>query len=112
MTTPDTRSRAHGKRTVVNWILALSTVIGAAIVEGYAFMQVLGTAGCSERICPNEGPGNLTFTLITYGAPAVAIAAIVLSVVMARRPRGWVVPAIAWALLIVAFIILAVSFRG
>ena len=64
MTTHDTRSRASGKQTVVNWGLALSTIIGALLVEAYAMMQVMG------------------------------------------------VPAVAWALLILAFIALAVTFRS
>ena len=45
MTTQDTRSRASGKQTAVNWGLALSTIIGALLVEAYAMMQVMGTAG-------------------------------------------------------------------
>lgn len=112
MTTSDTPARADRKRTVVNWLFALSTVIGAVVVEGYALLQVMGTAGCSDRICPNQGPGEFLYGLITYGAPVVAVVTIVLAFVTARRPRGWVVPAIAWALLIIAFIVLAVTFRG
>jgi uncharacterized membrane protein YhdT len=46
MTTQDTQSRASGKQTVVSWGLALSTIIGALLVEAYAMMQVMGTAGC------------------------------------------------------------------
>ncbi|MGZ5140045.1 MAG: hypothetical protein ACXWCX_19790 [Burkholderiales bacterium] len=112
MTTADTRARASRKQTVVTWVLAVSTIIGALLVEAYAFMQVMGTAGCSDRICPHDGPGEFLFGTITYGAPVVALAAIIVSVVAARRPRGWLVPAIAWALLVVAFLILAVTFRG
>lgn len=112
MTTSETRTRPSRKQTVVNWGLALSTIIGALAVEAYAFMQVLGTAGCSDRICAHAGPGEFVFGLITYGAPVVAVAAIVVSAFTARRPRGWVVPAIAWTLLVIAFIVLAVSFRG
>lgn len=112
MTTPDTRARASRKQTVANWALAVSTIIGALIVEAYAFMQVMGTARCSDRVCPHEGPGELIFGLITYGAPVVALVAIVVTAVTARRPRGWVVPAVAWTLLIIAFVILAVTFRG
>jgi len=96
---------------VRNWILALSTIVGAAIVEGYAFMRVMGTAGCTTRICP-EGPGEGGFTIITYGAPLVAVAAVPVSFVTARRPYGWVVPAVAWTLLVVAFVVLTVTFRG
>jgi hypothetical protein len=75
-------------------------------------MQVLGTAGCTDRICPHDGPGELLFGAITYGAPVVALAAIIVSIFAARRPRGWVVSAVAWGLLMVAFLILAVTFRG
>ena len=110
MTTPDTRSQTNRKRTVVNWALAISTIIGALLVEAYAVMRVMGTAGCSDRICPDEGPGNSTFALITYGAPVVALVAVVVSIFTARRPRGWIVPAVAWALLVVAFVVLAVTF--
>jgi len=112
MTTQDTRSRASGNQTVVNWGLALSTIIGALLVEAYAMMQVMGTAGCSDRICPHEGPGNFGYGLIMYGAPVVALVTVAVSWVTARRPRGWVVPAVAWALLILAFIVLAVTFRS
>jgi hypothetical protein len=108
----DTPPQASRERTVVNWVLALSTIIGALLVEGYAFMQVMGTAGCSDRICAHDGPGDFVFGLITYGAPVVALAAVVISIFTARRRRGWIAPAIAWALLIVAFLVLAVTFRG
>jgi hypothetical protein len=110
MTTPDTRT--SGKQTAVNWGLALSTIIGALLVEAYAFMRVMGTAGCSDRICAHEGPGDFGFGLIMYGAPVVAVATIAISWVTARRPRGWVVPAVAWALFIIAFIVLTVTFRS
>jgi hypothetical protein len=112
MTTPDTRARASGKRTVANWGFALSTIIGALLVEAYAFMQVMGTAGCGDRACPHEGPGDVGFGLIMYGAPVVALVVVAVSCVTARRPRGWVVPAVGWALLIVAIIVLAVTFRS
>jgi ABC-type spermidine/putrescine transport system permease subunit II len=56
---------------------------------------------------------NWTLGLSTIiGAVIVALAAIVVTVFTARRPRGWVTPVIAWALLIIAFVILAVTFRG
>jgi hypothetical protein len=112
MTTQEAQSRASGKRTAAHWALALSTIIGVVIVEAFAFMQVMGTAGCSDRICAHQGPGDFTFALITYGAPVVAVAAIVSAFFTARRRGGWLVPVIRWALLIVAFVILMVSFRG
>lgn len=112
MTTSETHARPARGRPVVTWGLALSTIIGALVVEAYAFLQVMGTAGCSDRICAHAGPVEFLFGLITYGAPVVAVVAILVSAFTARRPRGWVVPAIAWALLVVAFVVLAVSFRG
>jgi hypothetical protein len=47
-----------------------------------------------------------------YGAPVVAVVTIVISWVTARRPRGWVVPAVAWVLFVIAFIVLTVTFRS
>ena len=108
----DTQPQASRKRTLVNWGLALSTIIGALLVEGYALMQVMGTAGCSDRICPHDGPGDFVFGLIMYGVPVVAFAAVVISMFTARQPRGWIAPVIAWGLFIVAFLVLAVTFRG
>jgi hypothetical protein len=106
------QQRASRKQTMINWGLALSTIIGALLVEAYSFAKVMGTAGCSARICPNDGPGDFTFGLIMYGAPVVALAAIAVSFFTARRPRGWVVPAIAWAVLIAALVVLAATFGG
>src|SRR6478672_8475239 len=112
MTTADTRARASRKQTVLTWVLAVSTILGALLVEAYAFARVMGTAGCSDRICPHDGPGEFLFGTITYGAPVVALATIIAAVFAARRPRGWLVPAVAWALLVIAFLILVVTFRG
>jgi hypothetical protein len=93
-----------------NWVLALATVPGAIAVVAFLYMQVLGTAGCNDQPCPRQGPGELGFTLIQYGAPIVAVVAVVLSFFTARHPRGFVVPAVAWLLLIAAFVVLAFSF--
>ena len=112
MTTHDTRSRGSGRQTAVNWGLALSTIIGALLIEAYAFMRVMGTASCGDGTCAHEGPGNFGFGLITYGAPVVAVVTIAVSWVTARRPRGWLVPAVAWALFVIAFIVLAVTLRS
>jgi len=93
-----------------NWVLALATVPGAIAVVVFLYMQILGTAGCNKQACPRQGPGELGFTLIQYGAPAVAVIAVVLSFFTARRRRGIVVPAVAWLLLIAAVAVLAFSF--
>ena len=95
---------------IANWVLALLTVPGAIAVVAFAYLQVLGTAGCNDHPCPRQGPGELGFGLIEYGVPAVAVVAIVLSFFTARRRRGIVVPAVAWLLLIAAAVVLVVSF--
>lgn len=95
---------------VVNWVLALATLPGAVVVVVFLYMQVLGTAGCNDQPCPRQGPGEVGFTLIQYGAPAVAVVAVVLSFFTARRRGGILVPLVAWVLLIAAFLVLAFSF--
>jgi hypothetical protein len=102
-------ARPHTRRTVVNWILALLTIPGAAAVVGFAYLQVLGTAGCTQGTC-RLGPGEFVFGLIMYGPPVVAAVAIALSFVTAQRPRGFVVPTIAWVLMVAAFAILVSTF--
>lgn len=102
---------AHGSRPqrMVNWALALSTLLGAAVVVVFAYGQVLGTAACSDRTCPRLGLGEVAFGIILYGAPIVAIATIALSFLTAGHRRGIVVPLCAWALLGSAFATLAVA---
>jgi hypothetical protein len=112
MTTTNPQATSEVGRTgrVTNWVLALATVPGAVAVVVFLYMQVLGTAGCNDQPCPRQGPGELGFTLIQYGAPVVAVVAVVLSFFTAGRRGGIVVPAVAWMLLIVAFVVLAFSF--
>jgi hypothetical protein len=95
-----------------NWIMALATVPGAIAVVVFLYMLVLGTAGCNHQPCPRQGPGELGFTLIQYGAPIVAVAAVALSFFTARHRRGVVVPVVAWVLLIAAFVVLVFSFTA
>jgi hypothetical protein len=95
---------------IANWILALATVPGAIAVVVFLYMQILGTAGCNDQPCPRQGPNELGFTLIQYGAPIVAVVAVVLSFFTARRRGGLLVPVVAWLLLIAAFVVLVFSF--
>jgi hypothetical protein len=95
---------------IANWVLALATVPGAIAVVLFLYMQIMGTAGCSDQSCPRHGPGELGFVLIQYGTPAVAVVAVVLSFFTARRRGGILVPAVAWLLLIAAFVVLVFSF--
>ena len=95
---------------IVNWALALATIPGAIAVVVFLYVQILGTAGCNHQPCPRQGPGEFGFSLIQYGAPAVAVIAVVLSFFTARRRGGIVVPVVAWLLLIAAIVVLAFSF--
>ncbi|MCU1695068.1 MAG: hypothetical protein JWR34_1131 [Mycobacterium sp.] len=104
-------TKPRTKRAVVNWVLALLTIPGAGAVVLYSYVQVLGTAACTGGGCGHMGPSESVFGLIMYGTPFVAGAAIALSFFTARHARGFVVPAIAWTLLVIAFVILAVTFR-
>jgi hypothetical protein len=112
MTAIDRRDTNEAGRTgrIVNWVLALATLPGAVVVVVFLYMQILGTAGCNHQPCPRQGPGEVGFTLIQYGAPIVAMVAVVLSFFTARRRGGILVPVVAWLLLIAAFAVLAFSF--
>jgi len=95
---------------ITNWVLALATVPGAVVVVLFLYMQIMGTAGCNDQPCPRQGPGELGFTTIQYGAPIVAVVAIALSFFTARRRGGILVPVLAWLVLIAAFVVLVFSF--
>jgi hypothetical protein len=95
---------------ITNWVLALATIPGAVAVVLFLYMQIMGTAGCNHQACPLQGPGELGFTLIQYGAPVVAVIAVALSFFTASRRGGIVVPVVAWLLLIAAFVVLVFSF--
>ena len=95
---------------VINWVLALATLAGAAAVVLFAYVKVLGTAACSDQTCPRLGPGEFGFTVITYGAPVLAVLTVVLSFFTARRARGVVLPLITWLLLLIAAAALVVTF--
>ena len=95
---------------VINWILALATIPGAVAVVVFAYIQILGSAGCSDQTCPRRGPSELGFTLIQYGLPIVAVVTVLLSFFTARRRNGILVPVVAWLLLIAGFVVLVVSF--
>lgn len=108
---PDDLAEDHTRTHVAaNWAAALATSLGAAAVVLFAYMEVLGTAGCSDRTCAHLGPNEFGFTVITYGAPIVAAAAILLSFATARKRWGSVVPITAWILLIAAFAVLLATF--
>lgn len=103
-------AKVGGGPTAVNWILAVLAVLGAFAVVGFAYLNVLGTAACTDRTCGDLGPSETVFGLILYGTPIVAIVALVLSFFTARRRLGFVVPLIAWIVVAVALVILIVTF--
>jgi hypothetical protein len=96
----------------VNWALALLAVPGSAAVVIFQYVQILGTAACSDRSCAHLGPGPVGFVLVQYGAPAVAVAAVAVSFFTARQRWGILVPVCAWGLLAIAVAVLIVTFRN
>lgn len=108
----DTAHDQHhgGKSTALNWFLAILTIPAALAIVGYAYLQVLSSAGCTGGACSGLGPSQTVFGLILYGTPVVAVAAVVLSFFTARRPAGVLVPAIVWALLVAAVVTLFMTF--
>lgn len=88
--------------------MALSTALGAVAVQLFAMGAVMSTAACSNPNCPK--PSGFVYGLLTYGAPVVAVVAIVLSFVTAGRRRGFLVPVIAWVLLVIDVAVLAALF--
>jgi hypothetical protein len=102
---------ASSIQTKVNWALALLTAVGAAALVVFAYGLALGTSGCTDQSCPHLGSADAVFGPVVYGAPVVALLAIGASFVTARRRGGWVVPAIAWILLIAGAVLLAAFMR-
>ncbi len=102
----DVERRTRPGNTVLNWALALATILGAAALVVFAYGKVMGTAACTATTC--EVPSEGLFTVLLYGPPVVSAAAIVLSFFTARRPKGIVVPIIAWLLLAVDLVLLLV----
>ncbi|SON60076.1 hypothetical protein MSIMFI_01568 [Mycobacterium simulans] len=95
-------------RTWVNWVAALLTVPGAAIVMLFALGAVMSTDSCTQSRCPNLG-GGIDFDLLFYGPPVIALLVIVTSVFTARRRGGIAVPLCGWALLIADVAVLAIA---
>ena len=92
----DLRTRPRPAAVVLNWALALATILGAAALVVLAYGKVMATAACTADVC--EVPSETLFTVL-------------LSFVTARRPWGIVVPVAAWVLLAVDLVLLMVSFR-
>jgi hypothetical protein len=106
---PDTL--ASRSQRITNWVLALLTIVGAAAAVLFAYGTALGSSGCSDRACPHLGLANAVFGPVVYGAPVVALVTIAVSFVTAKLRRGWIVPAIAWILLVAGPVVLALSLQ-
>lgn len=100
--------KAPRARLWVNWLLALSTIVGAAAVQLFAMGAVMSTAACSNPNCPK--PSGFVYGLLTYGAPAIAVLAIIVSFFTAGHRRGFLVPVVAWVLILLDVAILAATF--
>ena len=64
--------KAPRARLWVNWLLALSTILGAVGVQLFAMGAVMSTSACSAPDCPK--PSGFVYGLLTYGAPVVVVA--------------------------------------
>jgi hypothetical protein len=106
---PDGPGRTVRVRLWMNWALAVLTVVGAGVVMAVALGAVMSTAACSDKACPNLGPGGISFNVLFYGAPVLAALTIVVSFFTARRRWGFVVPVSALALMIADITVLAVT---
>ncbi|MDZ7886510.1 MAG: hypothetical protein U5N53_28015 [Mycobacterium sp.] len=89
-------------------MLGAATVPAAVAIVVVLYGQILGTAGCSPGRCATLSENS--FALIQYGVPAVAVLTVVTSFFTARRRGGVIVPIVAWALLILAAVVLVTAF--
>lgn len=96
--------------TWINWALALLTAPAAALAMVFGLGAVMSTAACSDAECPNLGPSGVVFSLLYYGAPAIAVLTIFVSVFTATRRRGVIVPLCGWALLAADVAAMALTF--
>lgn len=98
-------------RLWVNWVSAVLTAAGAALVMVFATGAVMSTAACSTTECPDMGPSGVVFGLLYYGAPAVSALTILASFFTAGRRRGFLVPVAGWVLLALDLLALLIVFR-
>lgn len=102
--------RAHRRRLWVNWLLALSTVLGAAGVQLLAMGAVMSTAACAEPECPK--PTGFVYGLLIYTPAVVVVVAILLSFFTAGLRRGFLVPLLAWLVIVVDVVVLVATFSA
>ncbi|MGK2867396.1 MAG: hypothetical protein ACSLFA_12285 [Mycobacterium sp.] len=108
MQTPTPNDHPTARKTF-NWIFGAATVPAAIAIVALTYLKVMGTAGCTTSDCPTLS--EISFTLLQFGVPAVAVLTVVASFFTARRRHGVWVPIIAWVLLILAAALLFFGFR-
>lgn len=101
-------AEAGSARSRVNWVLAMLTVPGAAIVMLFALGAVMSTDSCAGNRCADLG-GGPGFDLLFYGPPVVALLVIVTTVFTAKRRAGIAVPLIGLGLLVADVAMLAAT---
>ena len=94
----------------ISWALALLTIPGAAIVMLFAAGQEMGIAGCTDELCRRAGPDEFWSTVLSYGAPIVAVVTLGLSFFTAKKRWGIAVPLIGLTLLGAEAVGLATAF--
>jgi hypothetical protein len=95
-------------RLWINWILALTTVVGAFAVQVFAMGAVMSTAACSSATCPK--PSGFVYGFLTYGALGIAATTLVVSFFTAKHRRGYLVPLAAWVLLVIDVAVMSLTF--
>lgn len=91
-----------------NWVLALLTVPGAAMAMLFALGAVMSTDSCTGSRCPQLGAG-ISFDVLFYGPPVVALLVIAASIFTAKRRNGIAVPLCGLGLLVADVALLAAS---
>lgn len=108
----DEPARHTGVRLWVNWALALLTAPAAALVMIFALGAVMSAAACGDRQCSGIGPDGVSFGVLFYGAPVVALVVIAFSFVTAKLRSGIAVPLLGLVLLLADILALAVAVGG
>jgi hypothetical protein len=110
---PAYRTEIRGQRTtaVVNWMLAVLTVPAALVAFIFGFAAAMSTDRCAYVDCAHQGPGYVTFGVLFYGGPLVAMATVVVSFFTAKRDWGILIPVAALTFLLADVAILYYTFR-
>lgn len=100
----------HRGRTFWNWTAAILALIASLAVVVFAYVSVIGTAACTDGTCGGTGPSETAFGLVLYATPIVGALAVLASFFTAKRTKGFVVPLIAWLVVVAALGVLLVTF--